>query len=123
MVSTLDREKHSFVGGEIGEYIKRLANESGRPLSLIRYNDIGSFCIIEFMSPNRDVFIDTMNLGKSLANFNRSKATELRQRLFKPLTCDDTSRIIADNESTYLHSRQDDNEEETERWNRIKHGE
>lgn len=123
MVSNYSSEKHTRIEGEIGVYIARLAKESGRDLAVICYEDLGVFCIIEYLSPIKDIFIDMMNLGKSLANFNRNKAAELGRRLFKPVSCDETSRFIAGNESDYHHGRQDDNEEEGERLAKIARGE
>ena len=122
-VSTYKRDEHAFIGGEIGHYVNRLAKESGRDLAVIRYERLGVFCIIEFMSPKRDVFIDIMNLGKSLANFDRTKANELLRRLFKPLTCDETSHALAIGESDFHHGLQDENSEETEREERCARGE
>jgi hypothetical protein len=114
-VSTRKIDDHTVLGGELGRYVERLAKESGRDLFLMRYNKLGVFCICEWMSPNRDIFIDLMNLGKSLGNFTREKNTELLQRLFKPLTCDTTSQLLAQADSDYHHLRQDENEEEGER--------
>ena len=112
MVSNYSSDKHTKVGGEINAYVSRLAKESGRDLAVICYEELAVFCIIEWMSPNRDVFIDLLNLGKSLANFTRAKAAELQQRLFKPITCDETSKFISKGDSDFHHGRQDDNEEE-----------
>lgn len=123
MTSTYKRSDHQIIGGEIGAHIERLAKESGRDLFVVHYEKVGTFCICEWMSPNRDIFIDIMNLGKSLSNFDRSKANEVRLRLFAPLTCDGTSRAIYDADSDYHHMRQDWNEEETERLERVSRGE
>jgi len=123
MTSVYSIKEHSLVGGEIGAYIKRIAKETGRDFAVVRYNKLAVFCIIEFLSPRKDVFIDVMNLGKSLANFDYHKGCEFRQRVFKPLTCNETSRVLAENESSYLHERQDDNEAEGERLERISMGE
>lgn len=123
MVSNYSSEKHTKVGGEIGAYVSRLAKESGRDLAVICYEELAVFCIIEWLSPLRDIFIDMMNLGKSLANFDRAKATELGFRLFKPVSCDETSRFIATKESDFHHDRQNDNEEEHERLAKDERGE
>lgn len=123
MVSNYSPEKHTIIGGEIGAYVKRLSEESGRDLAVICYEELAVFCVVEFLSPLRDIFIDMMNLGKSLANFDRTKATELGFRLFKPVSCDETSQFIATKESDYHHDRQNDNEEEHERFEKIERGE
>ena len=123
MTSQFDADEHTRIGGEIGAYIRRLAEKSHRDLEVIRYNKLGVFCIIEYLSPNRDVFVDTMNLGASLANFDRRKSDELQQRLFAPLTCAQTSTAVAEGESDYLHMRQECNDEEHERQERLARGE
>ena len=123
LVSNYSSEKHTKIGGEIGAYMSRLANESGRDLAVIRYEELGVFCIIEWMSPNRDIFIDMMNLGKSLGNFTRVKAMELMNRLFKPITCKGTSDFVSKGDSDYHHMRQDWNTEEQERLEKVARGE
>jgi len=123
MVSVYDGQEHTFIGGEIGQYISRLAKESGRDLAVIRYEKRGVFCIIEFLSPMRDVFVDTMNLGGSLGNFTRDKKNEMERRLFRPVTCSETAEFIAESESRYLHDRQDGNSEEWELQERRERGE
>ena len=123
MSSVYDSKKHVLIGGEIGPYISKLGEESDRSLAVICYEKLQVFCIIEWLSPNKDVFIDIMNLGKSLANFSRAKAAELGHRLFKPISCNETSRFITEGESDYLHQRQDENEEEGERLAKVAIGE
>lgn len=121
--SVYKRHEHTFIGGDIGHYISRLSKDSGRDLAVIRYEKLGVFCIIEFVSPNRDVFVDVKNLGGSLGNFNRAAATELQRRLFKPITGDETDRFVTETESDYHHARQDDNSAEWEREERTERGE
>jgi hypothetical protein len=122
-VSIFNSDKHTLIGGDIGDFIGRLAERSRRELRVIRYNELGVFCIIEFLSPKHDVFLDTMNLGESLANFDHSRREELERRLFRPITCDETSRLVAQGESDFHHMKQDENEEEHERMARIALGE
>lgn len=123
LVSTFNRQEHTFIGGEIGPWVAKIGKESNRDLAVIRYEKLGVFCIIEFLSPTRDVFVDIKNIGKSLGNFGREAATELQRRLFRPVTCDQTSEFITENESRYHHDRQDDNSAEWERQERIEMGE
>jgi len=123
MVSNYNPDEHTILGGELEAYIQRINKETGKKMFLVRYNKIGSFVIAEWLAKPRDVFVDVMNLGKSLGTFNREKANELRHRLFAPVTCRETSVGIAEEESRYLHERQDENEEETERLAKISRGE
>ncbi len=122
-VSSFDTNSHTLIGGDLGDYIARLSGNSRRDFAVLRYEKLDVFCIVEFLSPRRDVFVDTMNLGSSLANFTREKRYELERRVFKPLTCSETSRAIMEGESDYHHMLQDGNEEETERLERVAIGE
>ena len=122
-VSTFKRPDHTIIKGELRGWLQRETKSSRRDFDLIRYNRLGVFCIVEFLSPNRDVFVDTMNLGKSLGTFDREKAQELLRRIFKPVTCDQTSRILSETDSDYHHMRQDWNDEELESEARAKYGE
>lgn len=123
MVSTWDKDEHTRMGGEIGVFIERLARRANRDLVVIRYEKLGVFCIVEFLSPKRNVFVDTMNLGTSLANFDRAKRMELEKRLFRPVDCNETSHFLAESESDYLHMRQDENDAEGERLALVERGE
>jgi len=123
MTSVWDSDEHTHVGGELGSYLRRISKRAGRDIAVIRYEELGVFCIVEFISPNRDVFIDILNLGNSLANFNREKSRELDRRLFAPVTCDGTSEALEAADSDYHHTRQDGNAEEQERLERVSRGE
>ena len=118
MVNHYDPDKHTLVPGELDSFIKRLVEgddvRRGK-LFLMRYNKLGVFVICEWIGAVGDAFVDVMNLKKSLASFDRAKADELMCRLFKPLGEAETSRMIAEAESGYHHSRQDDNSAEWER--------
>lgn len=123
MVSNYNRNEHTIIGGELGPYISCLGKQAKRDLTVIRYEKLGVFCIIEFLSPRRDVFIDIMNLGKSLANFGRLGAAELRRRLFGQMTCEEESRALFEADSDFHHKMDDDNKEESERLEKMSRGE
>jgi len=126
MVSFYSPQEHVIIGGEITPFLRRLVEHDPQrkdKLFVVLYSQLGNFVIAEWLAGPKDIFVDVMNLGKSLGNFTHKKAEELRRRLFSPVTCDETSDFIAQNESDYLHSRQDGNEEETERWERVARGE
>lgn len=113
-VSTFESEKHTEIPGELRDFVSRMIAESSggtRWLTVIRYNQYGTFVIAEWMSPNKDVFVDVMNLDHSLANFTYEKAQELRQRLFAPTTGAEVARTSAEAESDFHHDLQDWNDE------------
>jgi len=127
LVSFYTPEKHTIITGSgIPEFLVRLVEgvprRKGR-LFLLRYNELGVFCICEWTGKYRDTFIDILNLGKSLGNFGRKAAQELRRRLFAPVTAEETSRAIVRNDSDFYHRLQDEDAEETERQERVAIGE
>lgn len=123
LTSVYDPDEHVRIGGEIGAYIGRIAEKAHRRLGVIRYGKLGTFCVIEYLTPHRDVFVDVLNLGTSLANFNRAKSDELNRRLFAPLTAEGTMEAMAQFDSDFHHSKQDENAAEHEREELISRGE
>ena len=97
--------------------------QRGDCLFLLRYNKLEVFCICEWTDNHKDTFTDVLNLGKSLGNFDRKGADELRRRLFAPVTVEDTSQAIDRTDSDFYHGLQDEDMEESERQGRIAIGE
>jgi hypothetical protein len=126
LLSCYNSEEHTIVRGELSEWLERLVKgdpRRGGCLFLLRYNELGVFCICEWIGGGRDTFVDVLNLGKSLGNFDNKQAWELRKRLFNPVTAEESSREIVRNDSDFYHNLQDDDMEETERQERIAIGE
>lgn len=127
MVSLYLSEEHTIIDGSgIPEWLKQLVK--GNPqregcLFLVRYNKLEVFCICEWIGGGNDTFVDVMNLGKSLGNFDRKQSQELRRRLFAPLTAEDTSKALIRTDSDFYHNLQDEDAEETERNERVAIGE
>lgn len=126
LVSDYSSDEHTIIGGELSIWLKKLME--GDParrdrLFLLRYIKLEVFCICEWLGKPKDVFVDVMNLGKSLGNFDMKKAGELRHRLFAPITAEDTNQMVAQTESDYHHNLNDEDSEETERQERIALGE
>lgn len=126
LVSCYNPDEHTIFRGGISEWLERLVK--GIPqregcLFLLRYNKLGVFCICEWVGGGHDTFVDVMNLGKSLGNFDREQAHELRHRLFCPVNAEDTARAITGADSDYYHNLQDEDAEETERQERVAIGE
>ncbi len=126
LVSNYSTDEHTILGGDLSRWLNKLME--GDPtrkdrLFLLRYNKLGVFCICEWLGKPKDVFVDVMNLGKFLGNFNREKANELRHRLFAPLTAEDTCQMVAQTESDYHHNLNNEDLEESERQERIAIGE
>jgi len=126
MISVYNTQEHTIIDGELSSWLKRLMdNDSQRKnnLFLIRYNALGVFVIAEWIGGGHDTFVDVLNLGKSLGNFNFSKAQELKRRLFNPVSAEETSKAIINTDSDFYHNLQDEDMEETERQERVAIGE
>lgn len=127
MVSVFTSAEHTIIEGSgIPEFLIQLVKGDPRRegcLFLLRYNKLGVFCICEWVGGGKDTFVDVLNLGESLGNFGYKKSQELRRRLFAPVTAEETSRAIVQNDSDYYHNLQDEDMEETERQERVAIGE
>lgn len=127
LVSVYTSAEHTIINGSgIPEFLTRLIEgdpqRKGR-LFLLRYNKLGVYCICEWTDGHKDTFVDVLNLGKSLGNFEKKEAQELRRRLFAPVTVEESAREIIRNDSDFYHNLQDEDSEETERRERVAIGE
>ncbi len=126
LASDYSSDEHTIIGGELSIWLKNLMKGDPKRkdrLFLLRYNKLEVFCICEWLGKPKDVFVDVMNLGKSIQSFTYEKAQELRKRLFDPLTAEDTCEMVAQTDSDYHHNLNDEDLEETERQERIAVGE
>ncbi|KKM77540.1 hypothetical protein LCGC14_1369010 [marine sediment metagenome] len=126
LVSHYNSTEHTIIRCELSHWLERLIEgdpqREGR-LFLMRYNELGVFCICEWLGKPNDVFVDVLNLGKSLGNFGQKEALELKRRLFGSPSAEETTQAIIDNDSDYYHNLQDEDMEETERQERVAIGE
>ena len=90
---------------------------------LVRYNELDVYVIAEWLGRPKDVFVDVLNIGKSLSNFGLTDAQELRNRLFKPIGPEQTEKAITQADSDFHHNLNDEDLEETERVQRVSIGE
>lgn len=126
LASNYSSDEHTIIGGELSIWLKKLMEgdplREGR-LFLLRYNQLEVFCICEWLGKPKDVFVDVLNLGKTIQSFTYEKAQELRKRLFAPFTAEETCQAITQTDSDYHHNLNDEDLEETERRERIAMGE
>ena len=126
LLSCYNSEEHTILGGELSEWLGRLVEGDPRRegcLFLLRYNKLEVYCICEWVGGGRDTFVDVLNLGKSLGDFDQKKAQELKRRLFNPVTAEESSQAIIKNDSDFYHNLHDEDMEETERQERVAIGE
>ena len=126
MVTHYSASEHAIIGGDIGAFCSRIvegdAKRKGK-IFVVRYNKLGVFVICEWIGRVGDAFVDVMNLGNTLVNFNRVKADELKHRMLAPATCKETETSMLNAESDFHHQLQDDNSEEQDRLARMAVGE
>jgi len=126
-LSVYNTEEHRVIKGSgIPEFLIHLVEGDPKRkgcLFLIYYNKLEVFCVCEWTDNHKDTFVDVLNLGKSLGNFGRKESSELRRRLFAPLTPEDTCKAIVGAGSDFHHNLQDEDSEETERVQRVAIGE
>ena len=110
LATTYCEEEHTIILGEIDIFLKRLVrghdSREGK-LFVVRYEEHETFVIAEWLGRPKDVFVDVLNLGKSLSNFDQDRAKELCARLFAPITMKQVDTHNQAAESDYLHDRQD----------------
>lgn len=127
MYTHFNRNDHTVIDCEVSRFVSRLVDgdpQRKRNLFVVRYNKLGVFVIAEWLwGKEKGCFVDVMNLGKSLANFTRAKANELRRRLLAPDTASSTASFLRRSNSDHLHQLQDEDAEEGERLERRAVGE
>ncbi len=126
LVSNYSSDEHTIINGSMSDWLKRLMKDDPvrkDRLFLLRYNKLEVFCICEWLGKPKDVFVDVFNLGKTPQSFTYEKAQELRERLFDPLTPEDTRIAVSNADSDYHHNLNNEDLEETERQERIAMGE
>lgn len=126
LVSLYNTEEHTIIQGELSKWLERLVEGNSRRkgcLFLLRYDKLEVYCICEWTDSHKDTFVDVLNLGKSLGNFDQKQSQELRRRLFAPVTAEESAQEIIRNDSDYYHNLQDEDMEETERQERVAIGE
>ena len=64
------------------------------------------------------IFTDFLNLGYSLANFDRKKAKEFRRRLFAPVSPSEMVRAINQSARDYITDRQNEDGKNNDRKTR-----
>ena len=126
MVTHYNTREHAIIGGDIGAFCSRVVEGDSKrkdKIFVVRYHKIGVFVIAEWIGRVGDSFVDVMNLGDSLSNFDRAKANELKHRMLAPATCKETELAMLNAESNFHHTLQDENSEEQDRLARIAVGE
>ena len=92
-------------------------------LFLVRYNELEVYVIAEWLGKPKDVFVDVLNIGKSLGNFTSAEAQELRNRLFNPIGSEETKRSMTQTDRDYYSNLQEEDSLETERQELVARGE
>ena len=126
LVSFYNTVEHTILDSDIARFCNRIIEgdpkRRGR-LFTVRYNKLGVFVIAEWLALPNGPFVDVVNLGTSLGSFTRAKAGELRCKLLNPLTAEETVLQTTQADRDFHSNLQEENTEETERWEMCEKGE
>lgn len=116
MVATYDPRQHEILNPELLGWCRRVAegvNDSTLATRLFCYHHRwhDTFVIGAWIAEPYHAFIDLMNLGTSLGTFTHSKGQEFIDRLYNPTTGHQAAQMLRQNESDFLHQKQDENEQ------------
>jgi len=119
-----DQKQHELLTNDILDWCHRQASdpETKTHLFMYRHRDEGTFVIGWWMDGDKGDFVDLLNIGYSLANFDDSMAEGFRKNLLCPLDPETTRRRIAQMHKDKISRLNDTNAERLEQLKR-KHGE
>ncbi len=111
-----DGSQHRLITPELLHWCKRQASDGELRDSLFVYHhlQVGTFVIARWINHPWGLFVDVLNLGHSLANFDKTAAREFRNRVLCPVSAEATARGMRDASSDFRHSRDDSNAEAEE---------
>ncbi|KKN29234.1 hypothetical protein LCGC14_0846210 [marine sediment metagenome] len=111
-----DPAQHYIIEPEIIRWCRRQVDDKETKTHLFAYFHLRhrTFVIGWWVGSEHGRFVDMINLGYSLSNFDRSMAQEFVRRLKQPTTSADIHRFMNDSSSDELHRRQDDGLAEAE---------
>lgn len=112
-----EKQHHIISGGELIAWCKREAPAKDKNRLFLYRHQIHETFVIAMWASDRalGVFTDFLNLGYSLANFDRKKAQEFLRRLYAPTSAHEMAKAINQTSRDYSAIRQDEDAEEHER--------
>jgi len=119
-----DRAQHEILGGELSRWIKTVPPAKDADSFFLYHHRIADTFVIGRWAKDRafGIFTDFLHIGHSLAEFDRKKAEEFRQRLFAPISATKMARAIQQNARDYTTNRINEDGENQENRQRILQG-
>jgi hypothetical protein len=113
------RDSHRIIHPRFLNWIRRqLADVKLRESLFVYYHLIHrNFVIAHWKVPCR-YFVDILNLGHSLENFDQETAKNLITQLRTPISGSEMAEILRDKERKWLTMKQDDNDDRADRFAR-----
>ncbi len=116
-----DRQQHRIIHPHIEKWIKRQVPVGKLRDSLFVYyhNLYGTFVIAQWIAPKKS-FIDVLNMGTTLYNFDQDMAEEFLQGILSPVSSQEMADSLKRGESNRLSRKQDSTSDRAERMEQIK---
>lgn len=115
MACPYQKKQHRIIHHRLEKWIKRQVPDSNFRDSLFLYyhNSQGTFVIASWTVPGK-FFVDVINLGDSLSNFDYPTAQQFRLRVRAPMSGAQTARTMKQYEQNRLSQIQEENDENVE---------
>jgi hypothetical protein len=108
-------DQHRIIHPELERWVKRQVSDPKLRDSLFVYHhlQVGTFVIAQWTVPDR-WFVDVLNLGSSLANFDRGRAEMFKITFLQPVGKRQLGRALGQGYMGHLRGLQQQNDEEKE---------
>lgn len=113
---TYSPEKYELIEPEIIYWCRRQTPDEDLRSRLFCYyaRKHGTFVVGLWTDCPKGKFVDVLNMGFSLGNFDRSMAESLRKNLLAPLRTDETIQILMSAQRDYERHTTDEAQEQSE---------
>ena len=102
--------EHELLTPELLYWCKRQTAdpELRRRLFVYHQLQVGTFVIAIWLGAPKREFVDLLNVGTSLRNFNRGMAQRFKKNIYKPTSFRDIKHQLVGSDSDYNHAKNDE---------------
>jgi hypothetical protein len=120
LVCNYDSAQHFIIEPEIIRWCRRQVDDKEIQKHLFAYYHLkeDTYVIGWWINSEYGPFVDLLNLGHNLNNFDRARAQEFTRRLRQPTTASDIKNFSEQAETNDLHNLQEQSSAEAERIDR-----
>ena len=122
MPCTFDAGQHAVIHPELEDWIHREIPDRNFLDRVFVYRHLlyGTFVIAQWLNRDAGLFIDVMNLGYSLGNFDKEKARTLRSNIMQPITGRQARDCMRKAQDDHVERRQEADQLERGKRGRLK---